>query len=204
MDPKVAADSFQAETRRGQVRQQAGMVANSQTAEPTIIVASTSDDSWIVLPVCMLFAVGLAYLCYLGPDEFEVKHPNAVFNSSLAPWVLAFVALLLLWKVYRTIWPTRYSTELFDDAMVFRCSNRHRPDHVVARSETACIRLERRRWYQTPDFSQRIIISLVDGSEVKVDVRYVWAGNRSEFLTAVQSRWGPQAIQSPEVSSGGE
>ncbi|MEZ6151852.1 MAG: hypothetical protein R3C09_17230 [Pirellulaceae bacterium] len=166
------------------------------------ISCSPADDAPIVLFVAGAFAALFVYLAVTGNGVNQPTTYGALVFS-----ICAFSAKLL-----QLLWREDYTTSISPDAIKFE----RYPDRKLrlnfAKRDVSFLRTKTRPWYYGGDHrSLPICLHLNDGKIVDVDVRFIWDGNRPEFLEAVRELWGSdydgdngkQANQVLHGSSGG-
>ncbi len=143
---------------------------------------SPADDAPIVIFVASAFAVLFAYLATTGNGANQITIFGALTFS-----VCAFCAKLL-----QLMWREEYRTTVSRDAIVFE----RLPDKKIRiefkKPDVLFVRTKTQPWYYGGEHrSLPICFQLTDQSVVEIDLRFIWDGNRPEFLHALRELWGP-------------
>ncbi|QDV26966.1 hypothetical protein [Aureliella helgolandensis] len=166
------------------------------------ITCSPADDAPIVLFAAAAFAAFFGYLALTGSGVNQITTYGALLFS-----ICAFAAKLL-----QLIWREDYTTTVSHGALRFERFPDRKLKLDFAKPDVSFMRSKTRPWYYGGDHrSLPICLHLNDGKVVEIDVRFIWDGNRAEFLQAVRELWGSgydgdsqkQANHEMHQSSGG-
>lgn len=139
---------------------------------------TTRDDSSIVLPVAILFLIALLWL--LLRDGV----------GAMTIGGLVFVVAVGVAKLLQTIWPEIYLTTITPEDVSFCRIDRESPSLSFRKTSVVCFETIPPPWYHGEGGKTQLKCNLKSGQEIKLDVRFIWDGNRDAFYDAIDLLWG--------------
>ena len=154
------------------------MGRDTENLEKIEIRWTSRDDSLIVLPVVILFLiVFLSMLFRYGVNPMTIG-------------CLVFIVAAGVAKLLQTVWPEIYLTTVTPYDVSFCRIDRDSPTHRFEKTSVACFETAPPPWYHGEGGKTQLKCSLKTGQEVKIDVRFIWDGNRDSFYDAIDLLWG--------------
>ena len=139
---------------------------------------TTRDDSFIVLPAAVFFFILL--LCILLLSGV----------SAMTIGGLVFIVAAGAGKLLQTVWPEIYMTTITPEDVSFCRIDRESPSLRFQKVSVACFETAPPPWYHGKGGKTQLKCSVKSGQEIKIDVRFIWNGNRDAFYDAIDLLWG--------------
>lgn len=139
---------------------------------------TSRDDSFIVLPVVIFFLIACLWmLLRYGVGAMTIGG-------------LVFVATAGVAKLQQTVWPEIYLTTITPEDVRFCRIDREGVSLCLRKINVVCFKTEPPSWYHGEHGKPQLKCILKTGQEIKIDVRFIWDGNRDAFYDAIELLWG--------------
>ena len=151
---------------------------DNENLETIEIRWTTGDDSFIVLPSVILFLIVLLWMLFrYGVHEMTIGG-------------LVFIVAVGVAKILQTVWPEIYLTTVTPEDVSFCRIDQESPKLKFEKTNVVCFETAPPPWYHGEGGKTQLKCSLKSGHEIKIDVRFIWDGNRNAFYDAIELLWG--------------